>query len=408
MKSSKYGIALILLVPIGLVAVPVVWEGMRSEIAHWYLAAAANAIELGKGDADKSIEAARAWDPEVGRLQDYWSVRLRQLKTKPDLSVMDVLKEVPEERKLEIAERLARLYGSKGDFALAAEVMRTLLGENVKQNIIYWDVRISQSLEEVSEAKAIETLQEAIEANPGNLELQRYLAEEFALILDKREDFASTLEAYKLWYGEKHDRTVETLNALAYARALANVELDQALTDINEALGYRPEDPALRDTRAWVYYRMGRYEEAFADADFSVKAVERPSIVNWWESTLNWLQVKTEEAENKAAASTSAEPQSPENTSPQVGNKAEVSTASDLVDDRVTELNTSDVAPPIVMLDPPENYLTRSRTTALTWSIGVLHYHRAVILEKLGRSEEAEVDWKWLEENRLPPDDRLH
>ena len=43
MKSNKIVVTLILLVPIGLVAGPVLWAGMRSEIALWYLAAAANA-----------------------------------------------------------------------------------------------------------------------------------------------------------------------------------------------------------------------------------------------------------------------------------------------------------------------------------------------------------------------------
>jgi hypothetical protein len=60
------------------------------------------------------------------------------------------------------------------------------------------------------------------------------------------------------------------------------------------------------------------------------------------------------------------------------------------------------------MLDPPKNYLTQYNVDKLTWSRGVLRYHRAMILEKLGRTDEANSDWKWIEEKRLPPDDRLH
>ncbi len=407
LKSSKYGIALILLVPIGMVAGPVLWEGMRSEIAHWYLAAAANAIELGTGDANKSIEAARAWDPEVGRLPDYWNVRLRQLKNKPDLSIMDVLHEVPEERKQEIAEKLARLFGSTGDYALAAEVMRVLLGGNVNQSVVYWDVLISQALEEAGESRAIERLREAISANPDRPELRKPLAEKFATILERREDFASTLEAYKLWFGEKYDRTVTNLNQIAYARALANEELDEALIDIDEALGYRPDDPSLRDTRAWIYYRLGRYEEALADADFSVKALEVPSIANWWEGALEWLQVKSDTGGNKSTESKSAD-----SKSPQEGDAAPMPTVStqvaDQVADQVAEVESSDSSPPIVMLDIPKEYLTRGKVGEFTWALGVMRYHRAVILTKLGRNEEAEADWKWIEEKQLPPDDRLH
>ncbi len=394
MKIRKFGIALILLVPIGLVVGPVLGAGMRSEIAHWYIAAAANALELGKGDVDKSLQLAREWDPDVSRLQDYWSVRLRQLKSSSDVALADVLSEVPEERKEEIADRLASQFGSKGDFALAAEVMRNLLGDKAIQSIIYWDVMISQSLEEEGEAQAVQTLRAAIEANPENSTLRRVLAQEFALILSSREDFAATLEAYKLWFGEKYDRDTTTLNAMAYGRALARVELEQALTDINEALGYRPDDPDLRDTRAWVYYQMGRYEEALADADFAVRAKESPSIASWSQRLLDWLQT--------AAASTETRAPVKQPTSP------DAKPAPEAEPEQISETETQDGAPPVVKLDAPDNYLTPSTTTIGMWSRGVVRYHRAKILEKLGRLEEAEADWKWIEENRLPPDDRLH
>ena len=389
MKSSKFAIALILIVPIGLVAGPVLWTGMRSEVAHWYLAAAANAIELGRGDADKSLESARAWDPEVGKMQDYWSVRLRQLKTKTDVALMDVLKEVPDERRPEIAERLARQFGSKGDFALAADVMRVLLGEKTNQNITYWDVMISQALEEGGGAQAIQVLRDAIAANPNNSELRIVLAREFALILSDRDDFASALEAYKLWFGEKYDRDVTTLNALAYGRALANVELDQALIDIDDALGYRPDDPDLRDTRAWVYYQMGRYEEALLDANFSVKAKESPSISTLFQRLVDRMQIDADASKTNSAP--------PGDTVEAIPNT-----------EQIAESESSYIEPPVVMLDPPKNYLTQSTASILTWSRGVVRYHRARILDKLGRIEEAEADWKWIEENRLPPDDRLH
>lgn len=393
MKSRKFGIALILLVPIGLVAGPVLWAGMRSEIAHWYLAAGANAIDIGKGDAEKSLEAARAWDPEVGGRQDYLIVRLRQLKSNDDMSLSDVFKDVPEERKPEIADRLASQFASKGDFAQAADVMRVLLGEKANQNIIYWDVLISRALEKESEARAIEVLREAIAANPDNSNFRTRLAGQYAYILSKREDFASSLEAYKIWFGEKYDRDISTLNTLAYGRALANVELDQALTDINEALSYHPEDPDLRDTRAWVYCQLGRYEEALLDADFSVKAKESPSFSSWFNRQLERLQ-------NASV--------SPPTSSPPTSSTSRDETKIIAGDENVAVDGASAKDPPVVMLDPPKVYLTQNQTSPTTWSLGVVRYHRARILEKLGRTDEANADWEWIEKERLPPDDRLH
>ena len=398
MKSRKYVNALILLVPIGLVAVPVLRAGIRSEVAHWYLAAAANAVEIGKGDpesvakAEKAIEAARAWDSEVGKLPDYLTVRLLQFRaSETKLSLAEIFKDVPADRRSQVAEQLAKQYFGLGDFGLAAEVMQILLGEEASKQRIYWLSLIYQDLLEVSEAKAVQTLQAAMASNPENPKF-RELANQIAETLSLRDDFASTLEAHKLWLGEKFDRNANNLNSYAYARALAKVELDQALVDINEALGFYPNEPALRDTRAWVYYQLGRYEEAFADADFSVKAQETPSMTNWWDSTLESL------LETKELSSTA---------------KQEAATDSSVASDEPVAAEVTGIAsegdqPPIVMLDPPKNYLTRSQISASVWSLGVMRFHRAMILEKLGRSEDAEADWKWIEDNRLPPDERLH
>lgn len=412
MKSRKYVNTLILLLTIGLVAGPVLRAGIRSEVAHWYLAAAANAIDLGKGqvdsliEAEKAIQAARSWDPELGRLPDYLAVRLRQFRAKEtDLSLAEIFSEVPEDRRTQVAVQLAKQYFVDGDYGLATDIIEALLGEQAKQQLLYWDALIYRDVLEVSEAKAVQTLKAAIASNPGDADLRRMLAEELAHILELRDDFESTLEAYKLWFGENYVREANNLNSLAYARALAKVELDQALVDIDEALRYHPNEPALRDTRAWVYYQLGRYDEALADADFSVKAQDSPSITNWWGKAVDFLltpkKLPTTEAESTATGEVAT---------------GEVATDSEVVAGEsagesagvVAELGANENEPPIVMLDPPKNYLTRSKAGSLLWSQGVMRYHRAMILEKLGRSQEAEADWKWIEENRLPPDDRLH
>jgi tetratricopeptide (TPR) repeat protein len=58
---------------------------------------------------------------------------------------------------------------------------------------------------------------------------------------------------------------------LAYYRSLANVELEDALKDIDKAMAEIPDEPALLDTKAWVLYRLKRYAEALILID---KALE--------------------------------------------------------------------------------------------------------------------------------------
>jgi tetratricopeptide (TPR) repeat protein len=64
------------------------------------------------------------------------------------------------------------------------------------------------------------------------------------------------------------------LNGLAYAQALANVELDEALNNVDEALDLVPKEPALLDTRGFVLYRQGNYEDSLRDMDRAVKGMD--------------------------------------------------------------------------------------------------------------------------------------
>ena len=63
------------------------------------------------------------------------------------------------------------------------------------------------------------------------------------------------------------------LNLSAYVSGLSNVNLDQALERVDEALQLLggPNDSALLDTRGYVLWRLGRFEEAFKDIDAAVE-----------------------------------------------------------------------------------------------------------------------------------------
>ncbi len=145
------------------------------------------------------------------------------------------------------------------------------------------------------------------------------------------------------------------LNQLAYYRALAASDLDQALRDINLALKDAQDVAALRDTRAWVLFQMGKPQEAIHDADFAVNAYDNVNPEGLYGEALNWLE------ERLAGPS---EPRS------------------------------------------EDGILTDREAGEVLWGRGVVHYHRAKILEALGRSDEAEAEFQWLRDHKLPTDDR--
>jgi tetratricopeptide (TPR) repeat protein len=65
------------------------------------------------------------------------------------------------------------------------------------------------------------------------------------------------------------------LNSLAYARAVGNLELEQALKEANEALVIAPRMPAYLDTRGFILYRLGKHKEAHVDLDAAVKGMPK-------------------------------------------------------------------------------------------------------------------------------------
>jgi len=55
------------------------------------------------------------------------------------------------------------------------------------------------------------------------------------------------------------------LNNRSYFRAMARVDLKEALEDVQKALAKEPDNETFIDTRAYLYYLFGRFDEAMAD-----------------------------------------------------------------------------------------------------------------------------------------------
>jgi tetratricopeptide (TPR) repeat protein len=51
-------------------------------------------------------------------------------------------------------------------------------------------------------------------------------------------------------------------NNLAYLYANHSAKLQEAFVEVNRALALQPDEPRIKDTKGWVLYKMGRYEEA--------------------------------------------------------------------------------------------------------------------------------------------------
>jgi tetratricopeptide (TPR) repeat protein len=70
-------------------------------------------------------------------------------------------------------------------------------------------------------------------------------------------------------------RRAEALNGLAYARAVAQTDLDQALREVEQALQLVGDNPAMLDTRGYIQVLRGDLEAAKTDLEVAVAGVEQ-------------------------------------------------------------------------------------------------------------------------------------
>jgi predicted Zn-dependent protease len=71
---------------------------------------------------------------------------------------------------------------------------------------------------------------------------------------------------------EVNPESVTALNYVAYTLAEWGERLDTALEYAQRAVELEPDDPRILDTLGWVYYRMGRHEDALRELERAVSA----------------------------------------------------------------------------------------------------------------------------------------
>src|SRR5262245_51259127 len=146
----------------------------------------------------------------------------------------------------------------------------------------------------------------------------------------------------------------EALNGLAYAQALGDIELDEALEHVNTALELVGDSErmasfraAMLDTRGFIFHLQGKNELALADLDRAIKV---------YDVLLPALRASLQDANKELQE----------------------------------ELSNSQ---PKSLIDADRRRGTRAqRLTSDARSIAVVHYHRALILAALGRQQEADAD----------------
>jgi tetratricopeptide (TPR) repeat protein len=126
-----------------------------------------------------------------------------------------------------------------------------------RQQLVIAEVQLLREAKAYSEAYQV--LTEAVANWPTAVELRydRAMIAEKLEKLDAMEADLRTVIAMKPDHAHAH-------NALGYSFAERGIKLNEALTLIEQAVKISPTDAFIQDSLGWVFYRLGRYDEALA------------------------------------------------------------------------------------------------------------------------------------------------
>lgn len=218
-------------------------ETKRSELYHLM----GNLYENLKlsDEAVQSYELACAEERPLA--QSY--IRLASLRTRHDMKLaIDTLQEgvriLPENVYILLA--LAQMYSIEDDHLNAMKVY--------------------------ARASALVTKQADIELNPSFYLYYGAACERAGYYADAEALFESCIQDYP----ESH----EVLNYLAYMWAEQGRNLHEALAYVDRALAMEPENGAYLDTRGWVFFRQGKYDEAVKDIEKASEYYPRDATIS--------------------------------------------------------------------------------------------------------------------------------
>jgi tetratricopeptide (TPR) repeat protein len=347
--------------------------------ARWMLAHAANERIAGRiENALSALDKSYQLDPEIVYDSQYWKTRLeiafgrspvqnQEVELLVGHAVESMQSSTDPYRRFVIAKALAATLLEEKRFDLAADLLDQSYKRDpaIVQDLPYWIIRmqvvfgrspaLDHEVERVAE-HAIETLKGFKDASQRSL-----IAMTLASTLLKKEycDLAINVLVELLESPKK--RTAEQNNLLAYCRSLSMTDLKQALVEIDLALK-KDKNPALLDTKGWVLYQSGKYEEALSYANQAVSGFSD--------------EIKSNAPELFKLLTDTRAP-------------ALFAPKSKIESSLVTEGQES--------RSPTKSSNTIQAALAeMAKNFAVVRLHRVRILEGLGRNEEAKQDLDWI------------
>ncbi len=212
--------------------------------------------------------------------EKYLTAYLKELENNPDderdpVQALLILSQIAEDRKdfpaalkwlaqvepgpayLEAQVRSAQIMANTGDLNGARNLLSHLKPEGQREQIqiMVADAQLLRDANRVLEALAI--LTKGLERFPEDTGLLY----DYSMLAEKANRFdlmeTALRKIIKLAPNNQH-----AYNALGYSFAERNIHLQEAYTLIDKASKLAPEDPFIMDSMGWIYFRLGKLQEA--------------------------------------------------------------------------------------------------------------------------------------------------
>lgn len=166
--------------------------------------------------------------------------------------------------------RLATARADRGEKAVALELIQERIDQGDKNKASYLSFKADLQMQFGDKDGAIETIDSAIGLKPADAGL---------------------------------------LNARCWLKGLGNIALDTALKDCTKAIALSDNSAGVLDSRAMIYFRMGRMDEALADLDSALAIVPDMAASLYMRGVIRRHSGKTQEGDRDLAAARTLSPQ---------------------------------------------------------------------------------------------------
>jgi tetratricopeptide (TPR) repeat protein len=130
-------------------------------------------------------------------------------------------------------------------------------------------------LEDQEFQKALDDYNSALACNPTHIQALLNRSQAFQHLGLHKEAIRDWKKLVDIGRSAPEYQRALLLNGLAYAQALGNVELKEALENVIQAINLAGENSAMLDTRGYIHFRAGKFEAAEPDLNLAVAGMER-------------------------------------------------------------------------------------------------------------------------------------